>query len=206
MTPAGRSLPVLRGAEHLTFRCTACGECCHRIRVVLTHHDLRRLSAGLGRPAASLVDWLAPDEVDMTDEPGSFVRLAAGRRLMVLGHARGACQLLLPDQRCGAYEHRPLDCRVYPFHVERDEQGAPQALTRLDPERCGEQGAPAELEPLTALDAQRWQELLEFQERLLRWNTNARHRQRFGKPLGDEQAFLAFLGLGGSAPSGEVRR
>lgn len=197
MTPVGRSLPVLRGSEHLTFRCTACGECCRRIRVVLTHHDLGRLSLGLGRPAASLVEWLAPEEVDMTDEPGSFVRLAAGRRLMVLAHEDGACRLLQADQRCGAYAHRPLDCRLYPFHVERAEQGEPLELTRLDAERCGEHGERAELGPLTALDAQRWRELHEFQERLLRWNTNARHRQRFGKPLGDADAFLAFLGLGG---------
>jgi Fe-S-cluster containining protein len=196
VTQSGRSLPVLRGAEHLTFRCTACGECCRRIRVVLTHHDLRRLSAGLGRPAASLVEWLAPEDVDMTDEPGSFVRLSAGRRLMVLAHAGGACQLLQPDQRCGAYAHRPLDCRLYPFHLERGAEGEPGELTRLDTERCGEQGQPAELGPLSELDAQRWQELGEFQQRLLRWNQLARHRQRFGKPLGDAAAFLAFLGLG----------
>lgn len=161
---------------------------------MLTHHDLRRLSQGMERPAAALVEWLAPDEVDMTDEPGSFVRLAVGRRLMVLAHANGACQFLQPDLRCAAYAHRPLDCRMYPFHVERDEHGEAQELTRLDAEGCGDQGELAELEPLTTLDAQRWQELSEYQERLLRWNTNASHRQRFGKPLGDAAAFLAFLG------------
>jgi Fe-S-cluster containining protein len=205
VTPTGRSLPVLRGAEHLAFRCTSCGDCCRRIRVALTHHDLRRLSAGLGRPAASLVQWLAPEDVDMTDEPGSFVRLAAGRRLMVLAHQDGACQLLQADQLCSAYEHRPLDCRVYPFHLERDAAGAPLELTRLDNDRCGDQCPPAELEQLTALDAQRWQELSDFQQRLLRWNQLASHRQRFGKPLGDEAAFLEFLGLGGSPLHDDVR-
>ncbi len=198
--PPTPSLPILRGAQHLTFRCTACGECCRRIRVVLTHHDLRRLSAGLGRPAETFVQWLSPDEVDMTGEPGSFVRLAVGRRLMVLAHGGGACQLLQPDQRCGAYAHRPLDCRLYPFHLERDEQARPQELTRLDPERCGDNGEPTQLEPLAALDAQRWQELREFQQRVLRWNQLASHRLRFRKPLGDEAAFLAFLGASGSAP------
>lgn len=201
MTPSDhRSLPVLRGSEHLAFRCTSCGDCCRHIRVALTHHDLRRLSRGLGRPAASLIEWLVPDEIDMTDEPGSFVRLAVGRRLMVLAHSGDACQLLQPDERCSAYAQRPLDCRLYPHHVERTDKGRPLELTLLDPNGCGERGDPADFEQLDSLDLQRWQELGEYQDRLKRWNTQAGHRQRLGKPLGDATAFLTFLGLGGSAP------
>jgi len=186
-------LPVLRGAEHLGFRCTACGECCRSIRVPLTHHDLRRLSTGLGRPAATLVEWLSPEQIDMTDEPGSFVQLGVGRRLMVLAQANGACQFLQADQRCGAYALRPLDCRLYPLHVERDAQGQPAELTRLDAEPCGDRGEPADFAQVDTLDARRWQELAEYQERLRRWNQLASHRQRFGRPIGDGTAFLEFL-------------
>jgi Fe-S-cluster containining protein len=200
VTPSDhRSLPIARGAEHLAFRCTACGDCCRHIRVALTHHDLRRLSQGLKRPAASLVEWLPPDEIDMTNEPGSFVRLAVGRRLMVLAHSGDACQMLQPDQRCSAYAHRPLDCRLYPFHVERGKRGQPLELTRLDPNGCGDKGDPADFKQLDTLDVQRWLELGEYQERLLRWNKQASHRLRLGKPLLDETAFLEFLRLGGSA-------
>src|SRR5215510_12531444 len=130
--PSG--LPALAGSEHLGFRCSGCGDCCRRLRVAITHHDLRRLCTGLQRPAATLVDWLAPEHVDMTGEPGSFVRLAAGRRLMVLAQAGGACSLLQPDQRCGAYALRPLDCRLFPFDLQRDERGEVVRLSRLDPD------------------------------------------------------------------------
>jgi Fe-S-cluster containining protein len=195
-----RNLPVLRGSEHLGFRCTGCGDCCRSLRVAITHHDLRRLSQGLGRPAAALVDWLAPDAVDMTGEPGSFVRLASGRRLMVLAHAGGACGLLQPDQRCSAYALRPLDCRLFPFDFERDEQGHPLRLSRLEFDGCGdEQGAAADLAELEADDTRRWRELADYQERLQRWNRLAQHRLRFRQPLGDAARFLEFLGFDAAA-------
>src|SRR5690606_27050018 len=95
--PRDRRLPLVPGAVlrrhlsmamsarwHLTFHCNGCGDCCRSLRIALTHHDLRRLAAGLGRSPASFVEWLAPDAVDMTGEPGSFVELRVGRRLMVL--------------------------------------------------------------------------------------------------------------------------
>jgi Fe-S-cluster containining protein len=196
-----RLLAELPGAEHLGFRCSGCGECCHRLRAAVTHHDLRRLSEGLGRSAESLVEWLSPEDVDMTDEPGSFVRLAGGKRLMVLARRDGACGLQQADQRCGAYSLRPLDCRLYPFDLERDEQGTPVRLSRLDAERCGDElGPAADFAELTRLDAERWRELGEYQELLQRWNALAGHRSRFRQRLGGPADFLAFLGFG-QAPS-----
>jgi Fe-S-cluster containining protein len=202
MSAAGRgpSLPLVRGAEHLTFRCNGCGACCRELRVTLTHRDLERLSRGLGRAAATLVDWLAPDAVDMTDEPGSFVELGAGRRLMVLRHAGGACHLLDALARCSAYEHRPRDCRLFPFDLERDEQGHASGLARLALPGCGDETGPAhELAAIDEDDRLRWRELAEYQARVARWNTLARHRRRFRLPLQDERAFLAFLGLDAAA-------
>lgn len=201
LTEFRRSLPVVPGAEHLGFRCNGCGDCCRKLRVAITHHDLRRLSEGLRLPAAELCEWLEPTAVDMTGEPGSFVQLAGGRRLMVLAQTAGACRQLRADQRCGAYAERPLDCRLFPFALERDEQGRVVQLARLDPDGCGdEQGAAADLGELTALDAQRWQELADYQRRLGRWNRLALHRQRFRLRRGDAADFLAFLGFA-AAPS-----
>jgi len=191
-----RRLPVLPGAEHLGFHCNGCGDCCRTLRVALTHHDLRRLSAALGRPAANLVDWLAPQGVDMTDEPGGFAELAGGRRLMVLAQTGGACRLLNAEQRCGAYAARPWDCRLYPLALERDADGQITRVSRLDRDGCGdEQAAPAELAQLAADDDQRWAELADYQARLSRWNQWARHRRRFRHPLGGTHELLAFLGL-----------
>ncbi len=196
----GPSLPLVRGAEHLAFHCNGCGACCRELRVTLTHHDLARLSRGLGRAAATLVDWLAPDGVDMSDEPGSFVELRRGRRLMVLRHADGACHLLDDAGRCTAYAHRPQDCRLFPFDLERDEQGRASGLARLPLPGCGDDSGPAhELATIDADDQRRWTELAQYQARVARWNTMARHRRRFRLPLEDTAAFLTFLAIDDAA-------
>jgi Fe-S-cluster containining protein len=190
----GRRLPVLSGAEHLAFRCNGCGTCCRVLRVAITHHDLERLVADSGRSAASLIDWLSPDAVDMTGEPGSFVELREGRRLMVLAQQDGACRLLDAGGRCSAYDQRPFDCRLFPFDLGRDETGALTSVARLSLEGCGdERGAPAELAEVDLADARRWSELAEYQARVARWNRFARHRRRFRRPLGDAEEFLAFV-------------
>src|SRR5688572_30682737 len=179
--PPSRRLPVLPGVHHLTFRCNGCGDCCRAMRVAVTHHDLQRLVLGLARPASSFVNWLAPDEVDMTNEPGSFVELPIGRRLMVLAQRDGACHLLDANQRCSAYAHRPLDCRLYPFDLGRDERGEINGVGRLDPNDCGEEGSAADLAELSASDEQRWRELREYQSQVARWKRLAAHRRRFRK-------------------------
>lgn len=195
--PEGRRLPLLPGARHLTFRCSGCGDCCRAVRVAITHHDLQRLTLGVARAAASFVEWLVPEEVDMTDEPGSFVELRTGRRLMVLAQRAGACHLLDATERCSVYAYRPSDCRLYPFDVRRDETGAVVGLGRLDPRGCGDEaGPPADMAALTASDEARWRELGEYQDRVARWNRLAGHRRRFGRRLGDAGEFLAFLGFG----------
>jgi Fe-S-cluster containining protein len=167
------------------------------VRVPLTHHDLRRLTEDLGRPAASLVEWLAPTEVDMTDEPGAFAELGVGRRLMVLRYGQGGCHLLDARGRCTAYAARPYDCRLYPFDLVRDEGGRIERIGRLDRHApCGdEEGPAAELAEVARLDEERWAALADYQRQLVRWNKLARHRQRFGKSPGDAHAFLAFLGF-----------
>ena len=108
--------------DPLAFRCTGCGNCCRNLRVALTAADLSRLSAATGQPATALVEWLAPEAVDMTGEPSSFVELGEGRRLMVLAQQAGACVLLGPDDRCRAYDARPLDCRAFPFDFETNSE------------------------------------------------------------------------------------
>jgi Fe-S-cluster containining protein len=190
----------LPGSEHLRFRCNGCGDCCRQLRVALTHHDLRRLSEGLGQWAGALVDWLTPADVDMTGEPGSFVRLTRGRRLMVLAQDEGSCRLLTPDQRCSAYAVRPLDCRLFPFDLEHDAQGRPLRLARLDANCGDEQGPAAPLDELSIEDAQRWRELADYQQKLQLWNRMAEHRARSGRRPGDTADFLAFLGFA-RAPS-----
>lgn len=188
----------------LTFRCTACGNCCRTLRVAVTAADVARLTAATGRAASDLVQWLSADEVDMTGEPQSFVELRVGRRLMVLAHAGQGCALLSANL-CSAYAARPLDCRTFPFDFSGDVGAggarspallALVALRRRDSPRpldCdyasdGQQDA----RELAEQDELRWRELSTFQSVVARWNRWAHHRRRLGYALGSSEEFLRF--------------
>jgi Fe-S-cluster containining protein len=184
----------LAGAEHLSFRCNGCGDCCRTHRVALTHLDLRRLAAAVGEPPEVLLDWLAPEAVDLDAESASFVTLPEGPRLMVLAHADNACRLLDADDRCGAYAARPRDCQLYPFVLERDERREPRRLSLFDPAGCGDVGSVrASLSALERADAERWAELETYRALVARWNRLARHRRRFGHRARTAREFVGFL-------------
>jgi len=187
---------ALQGADQLRFACNGCGDCCRRLRVALTHRDLERLTRALQAPAASLVAWLAPNEVDPNEERASFVLLPGGPRLMVLAQDSGACRLLDHEARCRVYEARPLDCRLYPFVFERDPRQRATRLSMFDPAGCGERREEFEsLAELDRADAARWSELEEYQRLIAGWNRFARHRARFRHRAQGESEFLAFIGL-----------
>lgn len=178
----------------LNFRCTACGNCCRKLRVAVTGLDVARLAAATGSPPSALVTWLAPDAVDMTGEPESFVELAEGRRLLVLAQRNGACQQLDIDNRCRAYGSRPRDCRSFPFDFV-SEPATPRNVRRLvlmplsDCEYAtdGHNDEAA----LDADDRTRWSELRDYQAIVARWNRRAWHRRRLHHTVGQASEFLA---------------
>ncbi|HEX6275375.1 MAG TPA: YkgJ family cysteine cluster protein [Polyangiaceae bacterium] len=181
---------MVAGAEHLHFACTACGDCCRRHRVALTHRDLVRIKRIVAEPAERLVDWLSPDELEPDADAASFVTLPAGPRLMVLAHAGGACRFLASDNRCGVYPARPRDCAMYPFVLERDQRRVVR-LSLFGPEGCGGRGTAMDFGKLASADAQRWAEVEEYRAMVGRWNRLANHRRRFGHRAGTAQQFLA---------------
>jgi Fe-S-cluster containining protein len=177
------------------FRCTACGNCCRSFRVAVTALDVARLAAAHATPTNALVAWLAPDAVDMTGEPESFVELDEGRRLMVLAQHEGACRLLGADNRCGAYAARPRDCRTFPFAFEAAVPNEPATLRlKLLPlQDCEYESDGHNDEQLLEIeDRTRWRELRDYQTLVARWNRRAWHRRRLHHALGDAAAFLAF--------------
>lgn len=195
---SGRALRVLQGAEHLDFKCSGCGACCRGLRVVITHHDLARLVTAVGVDAGELLEFLAPDEVDMSGEPETFVELGSGRRLMVLAQREGACTLLGADNRCRAYAARPDDCRQFPFDLTRAPSGDGLALSLLALEGCDyERSAPADVgareREVVSGDDDRFRALAEYQTLVARWNRLAARRRRFGHRVGDQGDFLAYL-------------
>lgn len=176
--------------DPLSFRCTSCGNCCRSLRVAVTARDVARLANATSLPLPQLVDWLAPDEVDMCGEPESFVQLREGRRLMVLAQREGACRLLDASERCLVYEARPRDCRAFPFHVELATDGR-QRLTLLPLDGC-EYAADGDNDAVTLAreDATRWRELRDYQTWVAVWNRQAWHRARLHKGLRCANEFL----------------
>ncbi|HXK17713.1 MAG TPA: YkgJ family cysteine cluster protein [Polyangiaceae bacterium] len=178
----------------LTFRCTGCGNCCRSLRVAVTSFDVARLAAATSSSPHELVAWLAPDAVDMTGEPESFVELAEGRRLLVLAQRGGACQLLGADNLCGAYAARPRDCRAFPFDfVAQTRDPERRQLTLLPLSDCDyARDGQNQVALLEAEDRARWAELARYQALVARWNRQAWHRRRLHKRVHGAQQFLDF--------------
>ena len=170
--------------------CPGCGDCCRTVRVPLTHRDLERLTAATGLDAAAHAEWLGPDEIDMTGEPETFVRLRAGRRLLVLRHLGGGCCHLVGD-RCAVYPARPLACAAFPHDVAEAGAAAPTVIA-LAGAPCV-LGAPADeasvLDRVRALRA----ELAEYAALVGAWNQRQRRRQRLGRLPEPTERFFAHL-------------
>lgn len=147
-----------------------------------------------GESASSLVEWLAPDEVDMTGEPGSFVELAEGRRLMILARRSGACRFLDAENRCSVHAVRPLDCRLFPFAPRVDAQGRLRRLRVLPLDDCDYAlDGSNDAQTIVVDDRARWAALAEYQSLVARFNRRARTRKRLGKRMGSAADFLAFI-------------
>ncbi len=125
----------------------------------------------------------------MTDEPGSFVELSMGRRIMTLAWKDGGCGFLAAEGQCGVYAARPLDCRAYPLDFSEKQA---RLLPLLD--NCEMAwDATTDLKLAETEDGVRWAELGEYQALVAAWNQSARRRRRMGQAKGSTAEFVAFL-------------
>ena len=192
-------VPENGGDVAARFRCTGCGDCCRLHRVPLTASDLARLVRATALPAPALVDWLAPEQVDMSGEPESFVLLPLGRRLPVLAHAaavretsESACRLLTANQ-CSVYAARPACCRTFPLELDDAVESGKRRLTVLPDARCpgSFDGLDVSNEALRRLD-ERSAELRHHIDLVREWNQRQRRRHLANSRLDCADAFLAF--------------
>ncbi|MDJ0973801.1 MAG: YkgJ family cysteine cluster protein [Planctomycetota bacterium] len=88
-------------ADGLTFRCTACGQCCtgEPGHVWVDTDEIRRLARARGLSVAQFKK--------------RFVR-RVGRRLSLREKQNGDC-VMLENGRCSVYDAKPLRCTTYPF-------------------------------------------------------------------------------------------
>ena len=91
--------------EHgLRFECTQCHACCRHEPgfVFLSLLDLRRLASGL-----NITDNQVVSEYCRTVDIGGFSRVSL--------QEKPNYDCVFWDGGCTVYEHRPLQCRAYPF-------------------------------------------------------------------------------------------
>ncbi len=92
-------------AEGLAFECRACGRCCRGPGgfVWVTEAEIQSLAAALALSPAAFAR--------------QYVR-STTRGYALRDNGQGDCILLDEDNRCRAYDVRPLQCRTYPWWPE----------------------------------------------------------------------------------------
>jgi Fe-S-cluster containining protein len=120
-------------ASPLRFSCTACGKCCHGLRLLLSLSEAINWLDHGGR--VELLCDAAPD-LAFAEASGEAYRAARAVRatsgalpitiaVLLTAVFDGPCPNLLPDMRCGAYHRRPNACRIYPAEIRPDRQIVP---------------------------------------------------------------------------------
>ena len=143
----------------LHFGCTACGRCCHDLRLRLSIDEaLRWLDRGGAveiwcdaLPAAA--DFATPDMADYRESAfaGRSGSLDIVVGLLIVATFTGPCPNLLPDMRCGDYAERPNICRIYPAETlpgraphPTDKRCPPEAWSAAQPPMFDGAGATAD--------------------------------------------------------------
>jgi Fe-S-cluster containining protein len=182
------------------LRCSHCPACCRLIRVPLTHTDLKRLLASSRLPTDQVVEWMSPEDIDMSGEPESFVQLSVGRRIMVLRHEAGACVLLSKEGLCTVHPSRPAPCGAYPYAFadepsERRLLVLPGAPCQLPLDSQSPSGNPPATETIRDAVERVEKELREYWQEVAAWNRRQRRRSSAGRRPQTAEKFLSTLGL-----------
>ncbi len=184
------------GQKYLRLRCTGCGNCCREPLLPITDADLRRIVRHTAEYARQCVSFVAPDGIEMDDEPEAFALLRQGRRVMVLRHVRGRCRYLGLDDRCTIYSHRPQGCVVFPFDPEPSPRGGIKRLRLIEATTCPfELDGNSDAATILARQERHDREVLAYRSRVADWNQEQRRRCRSGRLPRTGSEFLGFLGF-----------
>jgi len=184
------------GKRLLKFRCTGCGNCCRDPLLPLTDRDLLRIVERTGQSPAELVRFVSRYDIDMDDEPEAFARLRQGKRVMVLGHRRGACQFLADDGACKIYSFRPLGCRIFPFDPKFSKSGALKRLRLIQATDCRYAlDGKNYIDSIRELHGRHQRDTERYHAKIADWNRIQNQRLRAGSAAQHASEFLAFLGF-----------
>lgn len=100
--------------QGLRFKCTACGECCTRLRanLPLSSGDVRRISRYLRMSIRSFVEAYGVHVIDRVRDQGSVVDIPS---IELRVPSTGVCVFLDRDRRCTIHEVKPAICARTPF-------------------------------------------------------------------------------------------
>ena len=111
----------------MDFDCTMCGKCCHNLRLPLTvseaiawlkrGHDVQLFVEALPWPEEPPEDNLVAAHKRRRSFAATSGSLPVRVVVVIVAAFDGPCPNLLEDMRCGAYESRPLVCRIYPAEI-----------------------------------------------------------------------------------------
>ena len=207
----------------LRFGCTACGRCCHDLRLPLS---LREAQSWLQRGGeVELLTDAAPALPTQPDDPRSRYRreralagvsggLAVTVNLTLAATFSGPCPHLLPTMRCGAYADRPSTCRIYPAEllpgrlVDPDTKACPpEAWDPSGPPLLSPDGRPADPDVARAARQARADGLADVAGKaqlaqLLGINTAALENEGLAVHRRPASALMAALGTACSMPAG----
>lgn len=112
---------------NIDFNCTMCGKCCHDLRLPLTvaeaitwlrqGHHVQLFLEAIPWPEEPADDNLIAAHKRRRSFPASSGSLPIRVVAVIVAAFDGPCPNLKEDMRCGAYERRPLVCRVYPAEI-----------------------------------------------------------------------------------------
>jgi len=176
--------------RYLKFRCTGCGNCCRDTIVCLTDADVRRISEGSGQNPRAFVRFYSHDDIAMSDNDPSWVRLGKQRRVMALKRTHDRCVFLANStNRCTIYEHRPVTCRDHPFNLTFSTSGALEKISLSRIVKC-----PHEWDgKIQRRELRRVNDWNEQQQETYVIKIKAWHQIKMGRKSGTE--FLRFLGF-----------
>lgn len=113
VSPTKTSLEDLSAAE--PNPCARCHtECCKHYDIIVTGHDIVRLSGALKLKPIQFIRIL-----EVTDEVGA-IRLGNGSYVLALRKIGDACGFLADDGglRCTVDSFKPSTCRIYPYQFD----------------------------------------------------------------------------------------
>ncbi|KVC60269.1 hypothetical protein WI73_03310 [Burkholderia ubonensis] len=111
----------------IDFACTACGKCCHDLRLPLTVDEAIAWLQRGGRVEllCDAIPWPVEPEPDNAfaaykrarSTPALSGALPVRVTTVLTASYAGPCPNLRADMRCGIYDERPLVCRIYPAEI-----------------------------------------------------------------------------------------